>query len=83
MEDVEVMNKLRDFISNNYLYSKETDGLEGDTSLINKGVIDSTGVLELIDFLEEEFQIEIENGEIIPENLDTINNMINFLKTKR
>jgi len=83
MEDVEVMNKLRDFISNNYLYSKETDGLEGDTSLINKGVIDSTGVLELIDFLEEEFQIEIENGEIVPENLDTINNMINFLKTKR
>lgn len=49
---------------------------------IKKGIIDSTGVLELVTFLEEEFLIQVDDHELIPENLDSINNIISFIQKK-
>ena len=79
----DVKSIVKDFVVNNYLYGKETVPLADDTSFLDGGIISSTGVLELIDFLEEEFTIRIENHEVIPENLDSFNNIEKFIKYKK
>ncbi|MCF6267860.1 MAG: acyl carrier protein [Desulfuromusa sp.] len=74
--------KIRTFIVENYLFGDD-DGLEETTSFLDEGIIDSTGILELIDFISEEFSIEVEDEELIPENLDSINNVTKFIATKQ
>ncbi|GAB6144238.1 acyl carrier protein [Desulfocicer niacini] len=69
---------IRKFIVDNFLFG-ETGDLKDNTSFLEEGIIDSTGVLELIDFLEETFQISIADDEIIPENLDSLDNLEKFL----
>ena len=71
--------KIKEFIIENFLFGEESD-LDDNTSFLEEGIIDSTGVLELIEFLEEEFEIEIDDEDMIPENLDSLNNLEKFLK---
>ncbi len=73
---------VKEFIIMNFNYSINKDSLNDDSSFIDNGIIDSTGVLELIDFIEEKFKIIIENDEVIPENLDSINNIVKYIKSK-
>jgi acyl carrier protein len=63
--------KLRSFIEKNF-YIPEGETLSDEDSLLDRGVIDSTGVLELIGYLQHEFKIEVADEEMIPENLDSI-----------
>jgi acyl carrier protein len=72
---------ITDFIIDNFLFGDD-EGLKDDVSFLDGGIIDSTGILELITFLEDEFSIEIDDEEMIPENLDSINNLLAFLKKK-
>ena len=78
MDYIEAINK---FIIENFLFGDDNN-LKTDASLLENGIIDSTGVLELISFLEETYGITIEDDEMIPENLDSMNNINNFLKKK-
>jgi acyl carrier protein len=73
--------KIREFITDNFLFG-EANGFKDDTSFLDEGIIDSTGVLELVNFLEEEFSITIDDDELIPENLDSVNNVTSFLAGK-
>lgn len=75
-------NTIKDFIIENYLFGN-SDGIDDDTSFLEEGIIDSTGVLELITFLEEEFSIMVDDDELIPENLDSINNVAKFVEKKK
>jgi len=77
----EVKEKIRTFIVENYLFGDD-EGLEESTSFLDEGIIDSTGILELIDFISEEFDITVEDEELIPENLDSIINVTNFISKK-
>lgn len=77
----ETEEKVRGFVVENFLFGKD-DGLQNDTSFLDDGIIDSTGILELVSFLEEEFSISIEDEELIPENLDSINNVVTYLERK-
>ncbi|MBT3386594.1 MAG: acyl carrier protein [Desulfobacula sp.] len=70
--------KIRAFMIENFLFGEETD-LKDDTSFLEEGIIDSTGVLELIEYLEEEFDIQIDDEDLIPENLDSLNNLEKFI----
>jgi len=74
-------DKIKTFIIENFLFGN-ADGLNDDTSFLEEGIIDSTGVLELITYLEEEFSIKVEDEELIPENLDSINKVNAFLNKK-
>jgi acyl carrier protein len=74
-------SKVRAFIIENFLFGND-EGLADDTSFLEEGIIDSTGVLELVNFLEEEFGITIDDEELIPENLDSINNVTAYLGKK-
>ncbi len=73
---------IREFIIENFLFG-DANGLEDDSSFLENGIIDSTGILELVTFLEDEFSITVEDEELIPENLDSIANVVQYLATKQ
>ncbi len=81
--DEQVRTELMDFIVSNYLFGDVSRTPANDDSLVEGGVIDSTGVLELIEFLEEHFAIEVHETETVPQNLDTISNLTHFITTKK
>ena len=72
---------IRDFIVENFLFG-DGELLENETSFLSSGIIDSTGILELITFLEDTYSISIKDEELIPENLDSIHNISAFLQKK-
>ena len=76
-------DNIRRFIFENFLFGEPDDSLGDKDSFLEKGVIDSTGILELVVFMEERFGVKIEDEELIPENLDSVNNLINFIERKK
>ena len=73
---------LRKFILENYLYTEDESALKDDDSFLDSGILDSMGILEVIDLLNEVFSIEVEDDEMIPDNLDSINDLLAFIKKK-
>jgi acyl carrier protein len=78
-----VHQELHKFIIDNFTFGIDGFQLCPDDSLIEKGLIDSTGILELIAFLEGTYGIEISDEDIVPENLDSINSLVRFVRDKR
>lgn len=78
----ETRDQVRKFIVENFLFGQGKD-LENSTSFLEKGILDSTGVLELVTFLEETFSIKIDAEETLPENLDSVDLICVFLDKKR
>ena len=74
--------QIRQFIIDNFLFGEASNGLKATDSFLENGIIDSTGVLELVSFLEETFGIEVADEELIPENLDSISNVVQYLQKK-
>lgn len=72
---------VHEFIVENFLFG-DGEQLTNETSFLDSGIIDSTGILELITFLEETYNINIEDDELIPENLDSLNSVAKFIKQK-
>ena len=72
---------VHEFIVENFLFG-DGEQLTNETSFLDSGIIDSTGILELITFLEETYNIKIEDDELIPENLDSLNNVVKFIGQK-
>jgi acyl carrier protein len=77
-----IEQEVRQFLKDNFPLSADGVDLSGDDSLIEVGVIDSTGVLELIGFIEERYQVEIADEEVLPENLDSIASITRFVGEK-
>ena len=78
----QIRRQIIDFITSNFLFDDGSDGIGDNDSLLETAIIDSTGVLELIAFIEETFGIRVEDEEIVPENLDAVTNIVSFLKGK-
>ena len=81
-DEKEIKNIITQFILNNFVFNGQNKSIDENLSLYEKGIIDSTGVLELVDFLEEKFEIKIEDEELIPDNLDSINKISKFIQRK-
>ncbi len=77
-----VDQQIRTFIEENFLFGAGSDGLADDDSLVENGVIDSTGVMELVTFLESSFEVDIADDELVPRNLDSIDNLVRFIDAK-
>ncbi|MBK8743138.1 MAG: acyl carrier protein [Betaproteobacteria bacterium] len=73
---------VREFIVVNFLFGDTQRKLSNDDSLLEHGIIDSTGIMELVFFLEDKYSIEIEANELVPANLDSINKTVDFIKRK-
>ena len=82
VEQSSVKQKIRDFITETFLIGEDKSKLADSDSFMQKEIIDSTGVLELATFVEEEFGITIEDNEMVPDNLDSINNLVRFISHK-
>jgi acyl carrier protein len=75
--------ELRNFVTENFLFG-QVDATFGDRdSFLEAGIIDSTGVLELTHFLENHFGLAVADEELIPDNLDSINNLVRFIQAKQ
>ena len=79
---LEKKEKIRHFIVETFLFDADEAALGDDESLLDSGIIDSTGVLELVAFVEEEFDIEVKDDELVPENLDSISKLAAFIEKK-
>ena len=78
---MELKKQIRDFVTSNF-YVADPAALEDRTSLLDQGIIDSTGVLEVIVFVETTFGIAIEDSEMLPENLDSIERIAAYVARK-
>lgn len=78
---MEIKEKTREFLISNFLFGDGSQ-LKDDTSFLEERIIDSTGILQILTFLEEEFAVRIQDDEILPENLDSLNNISAFLHNK-
>ncbi len=79
----DIKEQVRDFIIENFLFGEGGEDLKDDDSFLEKGIIDSTGVLELVEWLEETFDFKVEDEELVPENLDSVNNLEAFISKKQ
>jgi acyl carrier protein len=70
------------FVLDTFPAASLASGFDDSTSFLDTGIIDSTGVLELVSYLEEQFDITVEDSELVPENLDSIENLVKYLATK-
>lgn len=73
---------VRQYISDKLLFGRTDVVVGGDTSFLESGLIDSTGVLELVAYLEEKFQIKVEDEDLVPANLDSVNALVRFVENK-
>ena len=78
----EIEQQIRNFVIESFLFG-ESDGLSDSDSLLEKGIIDSTGVLELVAFIEETYGFKLKDDELIPENLDSILNATTYILRKQ
>ena len=73
---------IRSFIIDNFLFGEE-GGLEDDSSFVKEGIVDSTGIMQLVSFIQEQYLIAVEDEELTPENLDSITKVTAFVEGKR
>ena len=79
--NMDYTKEVRDYVISNFLFG-EAGSLTDDTSFLESGIVDSTGMLELIMFLETTYGVKVEPEEMLPENLDSIKRVVQFLGTK-
>jgi acyl carrier protein len=82
MDQTTIERDIREFLAQNFPLADEGAELGGGDSLIEAGVIDSTGVLELIEYLESNYDIQISDEEVLPDNLDSIDRIGRFVSSK-
>jgi acyl carrier protein len=80
---VDIRQQIRSYIMGNYLFTADDSELQDADSLMLRGIIDSTGAMEMILFLEETFEITVAEEEMVPENLDSVDKIVDFMDRKR
>lgn len=76
-------SRVRAYILGNLMFSSNDADLANDASLLERGIIDSTGVMEVILFLEEEFGIKVRTEDMLPDNFDSVDNIVRFVRRMR
>jgi acyl carrier protein len=83
LNNIDIREKVNRFIESNFMSSKKITRLGADDSFLEKGVIDSAGVLELVGYIEKEFKISFLDTELVPDNLDSLAKISNFVAAKQ
>jgi acyl carrier protein len=78
-----ISEAVRNYILENYLFSDDPSALADDESFMEKGIVDSTGMMEVISFLEEEFDLSVQDEEMVPENLDSVSAIVAYVQRKQ
>ena len=80
---MDVTTAVQEFIESNFRYKTDTDEISSDKSLLDSGLIDSAGILELVTFIESRFNVEVTDEDIVPDNFETINHIVSFVNGKQ
>lgn len=80
---VDIGHDVKRFILDNFMYGYDESQLSDDTSFLKAGVLDSTGIMEMIELVEREFGIEVRDSEILPENFDSISSISRYIRKKQ
>ena len=78
-----MQQQIRQFILTSFLFTDDQSQLKDSDSLLEQGIMDSTGVLELVAFLESEFGVKVADDELVPENLDSVQQIVAFVTRKK
>jgi acyl carrier protein len=78
-----IEQQVREYILENYLFTDDQSALTNSDSFLETGILDSTGILEVIHFIEEEFEISVEDEEMVPENLDSVDRIVAYVGRKQ
>ena len=76
-----IKDDIRGFVVDTFLFG-EDDGLQDDSSFLEEGIVDSTGIMQLVAYLQEQYRVAIEDEELIPDNLDSIGRVATFIEEK-
>jgi acyl carrier protein len=76
-----IREAVRGFVVSNF-YVVDAEAMGDDTSLVQEGIVDSTGMLEVLAYLERTFSIRVDDAEVVPQNLDSIGNIVAFVARK-
>ena len=79
---MDVRSVLKKFVTKNFLASAAVDSFDDADSFLEKGIIDSTGILELVSFVEEEFKIEVKDEDLVPDNFDSVSRLSGYVTRK-
>src|SRR6266516_2750966 len=80
---MEIDKQIRKYLAENLLYVDDAFQYDNDTSFIGEGLIDSMGIMELVAYVQSEFRITVEQQEITPDNFDSVNKLVNFIRQKQ
>jgi acyl carrier protein len=78
----EIKKQVRDYVVDNFLMGPQAGELTDDTSFLARSILDSTGFLELVGFMEEAFHIKVEDEDMVPDNLDSLNAIEAYVNRK-
>lgn len=80
---MEIEQQIREYILESFMYSDNAGELTNEMSLFDNGILDSTGVLELVGYIEETFGIQVDDTELVPENFDSVDNISAYIQRKQ
>jgi acyl carrier protein len=83
LNGVDIKEKIKKFVIDNFLLGVATNNLNDDDSFLEKGIIDSTGILELVSFVESTFSFRVEDEELMPDNLDSLTKLTKYILKKQ
>ena len=83
MPGPDIESRIREFVATNFGFRGASAGMDGNLDLLEQGILDSTGVLEVVGFLESDLSGTVADEEMIPENLSTLSKMVAFVQRKQ
>lgn len=78
-----IESNIKEYILKNFLFTDDASALNNETSLLEAGIVDSTGILDIIFYMEQKFGIKVDDEEMIPENLESVRNIVGFVTRKQ
>jgi acyl carrier protein len=79
---MEIKKEIHDYLEENILFESADDSISDDDSFMENGIIDSTGILELVSFIEQKFDFRVGDEDLVPDNFDSVNNLVDYIKKK-
>ena len=83
MSGLNIESRIREFVATNFGFRGATASMDGNMDLLEHGILDSTGVLEVVAFLESDLDVKVDDEEMVPENLGTMSRMVAFVQRKQ
>jgi len=79
---MEIKNEIYSYLEENILFDSADSSISDDDSFMENGIIDSTGILELVSFIEEKFEFKVGDEDLVPDNFDSVNNLVDYIQKK-